>query len=134
MAREIVFTDDITGEPGAETVRFAWNEVWFEVDLIEANRLKLEELLTPYMNGGRPAKAEEPVKRTRAPRGTRAPDTERVDYTGPEHAGEPHRGRVSPEEAAYVRENLEAVNRRLKAEGMREIDAGDAKMAERYGI
>ena len=37
-------------------------------------------------------------------------------------------------EAEFVRENLTLVNQRLKAEGLREIDASDSKMAERYGL
>lgn len=57
----------------------------------------------------------------------------RVDYTSPEHAGTPHRGRVSPEEAAYVRANLDAVNERLRAAGLRTIEPG-TEVAARFGL
>lgn len=79
-------------------------------------------------------RAVPPSRRTAvpAPVGTRAaPD--RVDYSSPEHAGTPHRGRVSPEEAAYVRANLEAVNARLVAAGMRTIEPG-TELAARFGL
>jgi hypothetical protein len=58
---------------------------------------------------------------------------DRIDYSSPEHAGTPHRGRVSPEEAAYVRANLEAVNARLAAAGMRTIEPG-TELAARFGL
>jgi hypothetical protein len=58
---------------------------------------------------------------------------DRIDYSSPEHAGTPHRGRVSPEEAAYVRANLDAVNARLAAAGMRTIDPG-TELAARFGL
>ena len=59
---------------------------------------------------------------------------ERVDYTSPEHAGEPHRGTISEQEQAYVREHLDEVNERLRQQGMREIDPTDLRMIERYGF
>jgi hypothetical protein len=64
----------------------------------------------------------------------RAERRERVDYTSPEHAGEPHRGLISEAERAYVREHLEEVNARLREQGMREIDPTDPGMIERYGL
>jgi hypothetical protein len=59
-----------------------------------------------------------------APRRQRrgGPARGKVDYSSPEHAGEPHRGRITDAEKAYVREQLEAVNARLRAAGLREID------------
>jgi hypothetical protein len=58
----------------------------------------------------------------------------RVDYSSPEHAGEPHRGRITEAEKSYVREHLDEVNRRLRGNGMRRIDAKDPTMRERYGL
>jgi hypothetical protein len=57
-----------------------------------------------------------------------------IDYSSPEHAGEPHRGRITDAEKAYVREHLDQVNARLRAAGMREIDPNDAAMRDRYGL
>jgi hypothetical protein len=58
----------------------------------------------------------------------------KVDYASPEHAGEPHRGRITEAEKAYVREHLDQVNRRLRGKGMRPIEANDPAMRERYGL
>ena len=59
---------------------------------------------------------------------------DRVDYSSPEHAGEPHRGSISEDEKVYVREHLDEVNARLREKGMREIDPSNPKLAERYGL
>jgi hypothetical protein len=73
--------------------------------------------------------------RAPAPRRRRGgPGRGKVDYASPEHAGEPHRGRITDAEKAYVREHLEAVNARLRAAGLREIDPNDATMRDRYGL
>jgi hypothetical protein len=58
----------------------------------------------------------------------------KVEYASPEHAGEPHRGRITEAEKAYVREHLDQVNRRLRGKGMRTIDPADPTMRERYGL
>jgi hypothetical protein len=58
----------------------------------------------------------------------------KVDYASPEYAGEPHRGRITEAEKAYVREHLDEVNKRLRGKGMRTIDASDPTMQERYGL
>ncbi len=59
---------------------------------------------------------------------------QRRDFASPEHAGEPHRGRITDAEKEYVRNNLEEVNKRLAAQGIREIDPTDPEMIERYGL
>jgi hypothetical protein len=73
-----------------------------------------------------------------APRGRRrregAQSAERVDYTSPEHAGMPHRGRTTEAEREYVRTHLKDVNARRKEAGHPEIDPKDPKMQERYGL
>ena len=81
--------------------------------------------------GARPSVAG-PRRRGHAPKtkGKR----ERLDYSQPQLAGNPHRGRVSPEEAAYVREHFDEVNARLSQEGLRTLDPSDAKIKQRYGL
>src|SRR3954469_15289550 len=46
----------------------------------------------------------------------------RTNYGSPEHAGTPHRGRVTEAERDYVRDHLDEVNARLQAADMRTID------------
>jgi hypothetical protein len=70
-------------------------------------------------------------RRGRRGAGERRP---RVNYSSPEHAGEPHRGRITDEEKEYVRNNLAEVNARLERDGYRTIDPEDPDMAERYEL
>jgi hypothetical protein len=69
-------------------------------------------------------------------RATRAGGTTRgkVNYASLEHAGEPHRGRITDAEKELVRNNLKAVNERLARESKRTIDPKDPAMRERYGL
>jgi hypothetical protein len=131
MAREVVYTDDLDGTHGAEPVRFTWDSVEWEIDLAEANKKKLADALAPYLEKAHPANVAQ-AKAT-APRRTRA-GGERIDYSSPEYAGNPHRGRVTEVEAAYVRDNLDAVNKRLSAEGKPMLDPSDPKTRKRYGL
>jgi len=67
-------------------------------------------------------------------RGRTAARSEKLDYSQPHFAGNPHRGRISPEEAAYVREHFDEVNARLSQEGLRMLDPSDPKTKQRYGL
>jgi hypothetical protein len=58
----------------------------------------------------------------------------RVNYASLEHAGEPHRGRITDAEKDLVRTNLDKINKRLRDSGLREIDPSDPTMKERYGL
>jgi hypothetical protein len=79
--------------------------------------------------------------RSRAGDGTRPASTTttragraKVNYATPEHAGEPHRGRITEAEKELVRSHLDEINGRLAQRGLREIDPGDPTMKERYGL
>jgi hypothetical protein len=48
--------------------------------------------------------------------------------------GLPHRGRISPEEAAYVREHLDEVQALRAERGVPLLDPADPKIKERYGL
>ena len=45
----------------------------------------------------------------------------KVNYATLEHAGEPHRGRITEAEKELVRTHLDEINQRLAERGMREI-------------
>jgi hypothetical protein len=68
-----------------------------------------------------------------APRTTRNRRA-RVDYTTLDHAGEPHRGRITETEKRLVREHLDEINQRLRKQGLRQIDPREPAMKERYGL
>ena len=48
--------------------------------------------------------------------------------------GLPHRGRISPEEAAYVREHLDEVQKLRSERGVPLLDPADPRTKERYGL
>jgi hypothetical protein len=77
----------------------------------------------------RRSRAQEPSRPRR-----RAGARGKVHYATLEHAGEPHRGRITDAEKELVRNNLEKINKRLRESGKREIDPNDPGMRERYGL
>ncbi len=92
-------------------------------DEMAADKPMSELLLT-----ARPARAPRRARRARAaaPRG--------VNYDTLEHAGEPHKGRITEAERELVRDHLDAINERLAAQGLRAIDPADPEHAARYGL
>lgn len=79
MARRTVYIDDITekeiphGKGG--TVRVGLDGAWYEVDLHDDSKAKLQELLSPYIDEDRRVRDQAP--RTASPGVTRAPMTMR---------------------------------------------------------
>jgi hypothetical protein len=126
--------DDLRGdEPAHAAPTGAGSVNYFRPDDAPASSLQ-NSLLQGVLENALRAQAEEESRR-RGRRGRRrGAGRPRVDYTSPEHAGEPHRGRITDEEKEYIREHLEEVNVRLERDGYRTIDPSDPDMAERYGF
>ncbi|MGH8604080.1 MAG: hypothetical protein ACREXR_15310 [Gammaproteobacteria bacterium] len=59
---------------------------------------------------------------------------EKLDYASLEHAGKPHRGKITDAEKETVRNNLDKINERLERDGMRTIRPDDPEMVARYGL
>jgi hypothetical protein len=53
--KSVVVEDDLDGTPGAETVRFAFQGVSYEIDLTEGNAAKFAEVITPFVQASRKA-------------------------------------------------------------------------------
>lgn len=53
MATKTVLIDDLDGTEAADSVVFSVNDVYYEIDLSEANARRLKECLEPFMNAGR---------------------------------------------------------------------------------
>jgi hypothetical protein len=105
------------------------------IRLEDFNALARTEDMETVLHRAATAGQSEPTARgdgRRAPRGPAG--RSRVNYATLEHAGEPHRGRITEAEKQLVRANLDEVNRRLAAKGMRTIDPADPVHAERYGL
>jgi hypothetical protein len=106
----------------------------FVMTLKEFNNLSEEYDMEAVLENALRAQHEEGRRRGRRRRRGGGESRPRVDYTSSEHAGEPHRGRITDEEKKYVRENLNEVNARLERDGLRTIDPSDPQMAERYDL
>jgi hypothetical protein len=132
MARTMMITDDLDGSPNAEPVQFEWDGVTWEIDLTADNRKRLEDALKPFLDKAHPANVAQAKSTTTRTR--RATTEGKIDYSSPEHAGSPHRGRVTEAEAAYVREHFDEVNKRLSREGKPMLDPSDEKTRKRYGL
>jgi hypothetical protein len=134
MARTEIIIDDLDGSPDAEEVQFGWDGVTWAIDLSADNRKKLEDALKPFLDKAHPARIAQPKTATAPTRTRAASASDRIDYSSPEHAGSKHRGGVTEAEAAYVRDNFDAVNKRLSAEGQEMLDPSDPKTIKRYGL
>jgi hypothetical protein len=75
-----------------------------------------------------PQRPPQPRRRGRPAREGRARGRGTVEW------GLPHRGRISPEEAAYVREHLDEVQQLRAARGVPLLDPADPRTKERYGL
>jgi hypothetical protein len=59
---------------------------------------------------------------------------ERLDYATREHAGKPHKGKVTDTEKRLVCDHLDEINERLAGQGLRTISLTDPEHVERYGL
>jgi hypothetical protein len=75
-----------------------------------------------------PQRAVPPRRRGRGTRNGQARGRRQVEW------GLPHRGRISPEEGAYVREHLDEVQKLRAERGVPLIDPADPRTKERYGL
>lgn len=81
--------------------------------------------------------AERTVATRGRPKGTtKAPkaDGPKIDYQSAEHAGKLHRGRITDEEAAWVRDNRDLASKNREAQGHPAINWADPAEQKRYGI
>jgi hypothetical protein len=75
-----------------------------------------------------PQRPTQPRRRGRGRRDGQAGGRGKVEW------GLPHRGRISPEEATYVREHLDEVQKLRSERGLPLIDPADPRTKERYGL
>src|ERR1700749_1606539 len=89
-----------------------------------ATQSSMAELLT----------AARPVRRSTRAAANGGSRGDRLDYATREHAGKPHKGKISDTEKALVREHLDEINERLAGQGLRVISLTDPEHIERYGL
>lgn len=80
MAKEVVLRDDLDGSyDDVQTVTLTWGERAVEIDLSEANRKVLDDLLAPYLEAGRRARRPSASpRRGRGPRPSKAEQDKRA--------------------------------------------------------
>jgi hypothetical protein len=88
-----------------------------------ATQSSMQELLT----------AARPVRRSTRSSATSSRG-ERLDYATREHAGKPHKGKITDTEKQLVCDHLDEINERLAAQGLRTISLTDPEHVERYGL
>ena len=98
------------------------------MDVAAFDKLASDKPMSELLLTARPAK---PARRPRAA----APAAPRgISYDTLEHAGEPHKGRITEAERELVRDHLDAINERLAKQGIRTIDPQDPEHISRYGL
>jgi hypothetical protein len=91
------------------------------------------DMNTVLMNAVAEQQPRRPAQPRRHGRGTRTRDGQPTGRRKVEW-GLPHRGRISPEEAAWVREHLDEVQQLRAERGVPLLDPADRKTKERYGL
>jgi hypothetical protein len=98
------------------------------VDLAAFDALATHQPMSELLADARPA-------RRSAKAGSSSPArAERLNYSTLEHAGRPHRGKVTDEEKQLVRDHLDEINDRLAADGLRTISLSDPDHVDRYDL
>jgi hypothetical protein len=108
--------------PGDDTPR----RVAMDVDTFD--QLATDKAMTELLITARPAR--------RSPKATTAATArgDRTNYASLEHAGKPHKGRITEAEKQLVAEHLDEINERLAEQGIRVISLADPEHVERYGL
>lgn len=110
--------------PGEDTPR----RVALEAEAFD--RLATDRPMNELLITARPFRAAR--RGAKAP-GTAARDT-RPNYATMEHAGEPHKGKITDGEKQLVHDHLDEINDRLVSQGLRTISLTDPEHVERYGL
>ncbi|MGH3187634.1 MAG: hypothetical protein ACRDPY_07025 [Streptosporangiaceae bacterium] len=78
--------------------------------------------------------AARPVRRGSKPTVSAGSRGDRPDYGTLEHAGKPHKGKVTDAEKQLVRDHIDEINQRLAGQGLRTISLTDPDLVERYDL
>ena len=109
------------------------------VDLDGFDAMATDTAMSELLITARPARKSSRTASATSSRGSRASNgsgggTGKVNYASLEHAGEPHKGKITDTERQLVREHLDEINDRLVGQGLRTISLADPDHVERYGL
>jgi hypothetical protein len=97
------------------------------------DKLATDRPMSELLIMARPAKRSARSTSARSTQATAAP-ADRVNYASLEHAGKPHKGKITEAERDLVREHFDEINERLSAQGLRTISLSEPEHVERYGL
>jgi hypothetical protein len=108
------------------------------VDLDGFDALATDTAMSELLITARPARKTSRSASATSSRGSRAAsgngNTGKVNYATREHAGEPHKGKITDTERQLVQQHFEEINDRLVSQGLRTISLADPDHVERYGL
>jgi len=78
--------------------------------------------------------AARPVRRSTRSSASGSSRGDRLDYATFEHAGKPHKGKITDTEKQLVHDHFDEINQRLAAQGLRAISLTDPEHVERYDL
>jgi hypothetical protein len=119
-------------------LRVAVVDLYFRDD-IEPRRVVLEadafdKLATQNPMGELLISAARPARRSSKAPANGGSRGDRLDYGTMEHAGKPHKGKITDAERQLVRDHFDDINNRLVRQGLRMISLTDPDHVERYGL
>ena len=113
------------------------------VDLEAFDAMATDTAMSELLITARPARKTSRSASAASSRGSRAASGNggnggngagKVNYATLEHAGEPHKGKITDTERQLVQEHFDEVNDRLVSQGLRTISLADPDHVERYGL
>jgi len=108
------------------------------VDLDQFDAMATDTVMGELLITARPARKAARSASATSSRGSRASSASggagKVNYASLEHAGEPHKGKITDTERQLVQQHFEEVNDRLVSQGLRTISLADPDHVERYGL
>jgi hypothetical protein len=107
------------------------------VDLDGFDALATDTAMSELLITARPARKTSRTAAATSSRGSRASTgggAGKVNYATMEHAGEPHKGKITDTEQQLVQEHFDEINDRLVSQGLRTISLADPEHVARYGL
>jgi hypothetical protein len=98
------------------------------MDAASFDKLATDKAMSELLITARPARRTSRTSVASPARGDRA------NYASVEHAGRPHKGRITDAEKQVVGEHFGEINERLAEQGLRMISLADPEHVERYGL
>jgi len=92
------------------------------------DKLATDKPMAELLIAARPAKRSPKASTASPARG------DRINYASLEHAGKPHKGRITDLEMQLVRQHFDEINDRLAEQGIRTVSLADREHVERYAL